>query len=649
MILARFDRIEEEIRVLQTENANKKEEINQIQIENKMKIEEIDVLKERVCSQEKQLYNSQMKMEENEKKVTRLMKQLFTKKQQNHQFISQSSLRSTRSIKNIEFNDNSSSSVDGGISSWSNLQIAPGYIFSVPYKEYSLKIYEHYNNNNPKTNSTLKKYFYTPLSLLDHLSASSELNVFTKKTELRFRVAMWNNQLQNEIVRSLIDYLKVSIRSDQVSVLPIEKILLNGIRSTVVEQSMEWKSYHGHRDVYFKLICKQLDECNQLAEEMKMRPHQFDDMKLHLSLPSQSNEKRETTIQIGNAADGKKAAQLLQRFPNSQDIYLTSEDKNELLAEMSTAIIIRTYDDSTTVLTSRDDESYITKQLTKLLDISQDFLKSQQDIMWNSVFWNEDNYRPDKIERELNEKFNKLDTEKREKWAKELDSSMKVEGGFEASLLKFIRANFHASIDGSVSRAESKDGVEKFYIESKETIMWNGAKFSPKQLSLYRMNLMKLRNKQDFQDDYVRVRYTTSFLTLPVNIHNFLDENSTDLIFELQSKINSVDRYLEEQHFEFQSVQSQIYSNDEYILTCFQPIMNNLSIFIFHKDLTKRPDCYFEGKMPSTCRDLQCFGHKLSGFYLVKDVKKHKIETIYCDFAANNPQSASSISPLFGH
>jgi hypothetical protein len=37
--------------------------------------------------------------------------------------------------------------------------------------------------------------------------------------------------------------------------------------------------------------------------------------------------------------------------------------------------------------------------------------------------------------------------------------------------------------------------------------------------------------------------------------------------------------------------------------------------------------------MPTSCRDLQRMGYKLSGFFLVKGLKK--IEAIYCDFYPN--------------
>jgi hypothetical protein len=49
--------------------------------------------------------------------------------------------------------------------------------------------------------------------------------------------------------------------------------------------------------------------------------------------------------------------------------------------------------------------------------MSRTTIKEQSDEMWDSVFWNEDNYRPDRTTRVLNEIVKKLGTETRKKLA----------------------------------------------------------------------------------------------------------------------------------------------------------------------------------------------------------------------------------------
>lgn len=69
---------------------------------------------------------------------------------------------------------------------------------SMPYGNYRINIYEHQSNNMPGFNGT-KRYFYAPIVLLDHQSAFSEYNNVTQEPELKFRIEMWNDEVEDEI------------------------------------------------------------------------------------------------------------------------------------------------------------------------------------------------------------------------------------------------------------------------------------------------------------------------------------------------------------------------------------------------------------------------------------------------------------------
>jgi hypothetical protein len=190
--------------------------------------------------------------------------------------------------------------------------------------------------------------------------------------------------------------------------------------------------------------------------------------------------------------------------------------------------------------------------------------------MWDSVFWNEDNYRPDKTTKTLNEILKKLDTETQkklvdifqteekqseiikqltskdkrgeeqhlnvnvnQKWElaknysdeehKNLDhQGRKNHSNFNSNswtgvdrIISEILAN---NSDGS-SRVEIlKEEVEVLLQESKNHVQWDGEKFVPKPIQLSRINLAKFRDSQSFQDRTVRVRYTTAELSVPIKI-----------------------------------------------------------------------------------------------------------------------------------
>jgi hypothetical protein len=86
-----------------------------------------------------------------------------------------------------------------------------------------------------------------------------------------------------------------------------------------------------------------------------------------------------------------------------------------MLAEMATKIRMDTFDDYEVV--SPDSEIKIFNILKDLLVTSKTTIKNQCDKMWDSVFWDEENYRPDKTTKTLNEIINKLDTETQKKLA----------------------------------------------------------------------------------------------------------------------------------------------------------------------------------------------------------------------------------------
>jgi hypothetical protein len=117
-----------------------------------------------------------------------------------------------------------------GGSSWAKLQISPDTLSSMEYGNFLVEIYEHANNHKPTTTASEKKYFYSPLALLDHTSAVSRLNRVTKQQEMRFRIEMWNDKVQNEVVKHLNKSIGQEIQSDKVRVIPLEKVILTNGR-----------------------------------------------------------------------------------------------------------------------------------------------------------------------------------------------------------------------------------------------------------------------------------------------------------------------------------------------------------------------------------------------------------------------------------
>jgi hypothetical protein len=50
---------------------------------------------------------------------------------------------------------------------------------------------------------------------------------------MRFRIEMWNDKVQNEVVKHLNKSIGQEIQSDNVRVIPLEKVILATKRATV--------------------------------------------------------------------------------------------------------------------------------------------------------------------------------------------------------------------------------------------------------------------------------------------------------------------------------------------------------------------------------------------------------------------------------
>ena len=88
-------------------------------------------------------------------------------------------------------------------SSWAKLQISPTELCSMPYGSFRVNIYEHAENHKATTPPARFKYFYSPIGLLDHNSAITSFNNVRKQPEVHFRIEMWNNKVESQVVQYL--------------------------------------------------------------------------------------------------------------------------------------------------------------------------------------------------------------------------------------------------------------------------------------------------------------------------------------------------------------------------------------------------------------------------------------------------------------
>ncbi len=300
-------------------------------------------------------------------------------------------------------------------SSWTKLQISPDPFSSMEYGNFFIDIYEHTNNKKSETAASEKKYFYSPIGLLDNQSALSAYNRITKQPEMRFRIEMWNDKVQKQVVKHLSEIIGHEIKSNKVRVIPLEKFILKSKRPTVDYSLPEWTKYDKSKTLRISLSCYDQKFCDEMASEMRSVPEHFDHFKLFYSLSSEASHTKQATINIDSVTSGQMVTRLLQKFGDQNEVFLSANDERKMLTEMASKIQMDTFDDSE--VGSPDAEIIIFSFLKNVLVTSRTTVKEQSDEMWDSVFWNEDDYRPDRTTRMLNEIVNKLGTETRKKLA----------------------------------------------------------------------------------------------------------------------------------------------------------------------------------------------------------------------------------------
>ncbi len=98
----------------------------------------------------------------------------------------------------------------------------------------------------------------------------------------------------------------------------------------------------------------------------------------------------------------------------------------------------------------------------------------------------------------------------------------------------------HVGFDTSKSEYHSREEIDKLYEESKDSVEWEGEKFTPKSMSLSRINMNNLRNTQTLEDRSVRVSYSTAVLSVALNFKSHSSQPSRDQLFYLESQLKGI-------------------------------------------------------------------------------------------------------------
>ncbi|XP_055354931.1 uncharacterized protein LOC129600447 [Paramacrobiotus metropolitanus] len=159
--------------------------------------------------------------------------------------------------------------------------------------------------------------------------------------------------------------------------------------------------------------------------------------------------------------------------------------------------------------------------------------KDFEEHNWDSVFWNDDNARPDKVTKKLNEVARKLDKESREKLKKEQAKAENSGWKFDASVTyKKIKVGAGASEEQEKEQLSEKEVEElkKALEESRGKSVVEGEIYKARPMELKRINTGSIKSGAALSTSLVRLAKATAQISDTIKIHDARNQNITPAI-----------------------------------------------------------------------------------------------------------------------
>ena len=169
---------------------------------------------------------------------------------------------------------------------------------------------------------------------------------------------------------------------------------------------------------------------------------------------------------------------------------MQTDDVLQMTQEIATHVVAMEVADEDFV--SQDQSVQVSDLLRGLLRLQTQSTEHFEASQWGSVFWREDNARPDRVTETFNELYDKSNEHVQNITKTEIQNehSSAVEVGLKVKLVEANMKNSHSN------KRLTKDELEKLHIllkEHKSTVQWKGEAFIPKALKLSRVNMAALR------------------------------------------------------------------------------------------------------------------------------------------------------------
>jgi hypothetical protein len=373
---------------------------------------------------------------------------------------------------------------------------------TVPLGDFHIRTYEKVLEP-----ASSHRFYFAPLALLEHTSASSVRNNLTGENHMIFRVEMWTDELLYIVKEHLNNVTGLVIAENRVSILPFEKVSIRCRRcSSTIRPDSHWRSFsHSPKQMEFRMICSTLEECRDLSDQMIRHPEQFSSqLVLYFRLldnksASGSNVRRKSaSITSDHVWNGPIMMDLNRRFSNSSFALVTFQDRGRIVSEALANVLADvelTSEHSENLGIEPEDETRLRRILENVIFENYIIpLDEDHESSWDSLYWDYENVgsdvRPDIMARKLNKIYQNAE-EKERKWIVQQVHHEQQPRGV---------ANSKNVVSDETLRALAKvfqttpSRISSRFEDSQQLIQWERNHFVPKLTKLYRINLDKLRN-----------------------------------------------------------------------------------------------------------------------------------------------------------
>ena len=255
-----------------------------------------------------------------------------------------------------------------------------------------------------------------------------------------------------------------------------------------------WEEYRKNEVVEFEASHTSAT-CEKTTSIMRAHPEFFSGFRMQFKKQAKDTFSA-ITITANAISSGKFISHLHQQFPDKKEIYLTAEGEQQLLSEIVNNVVVRIIGDDALI----NPTSGIYEELQKRLIDSTRIYNAVNASMWNSVFWEKDSYRPDRISEELNEIYDKADKDKKEAIKEAVASSHDTSVKAEVDYIGIVGVKAGGSHKNSQNTDKSKEEAQHFINEARARVEWKGERFVPKPIKLSKVNLAKIVDSSNFAE-----------------------------------------------------------------------------------------------------------------------------------------------------